>query len=254
MVKGLHTAALGMLPKTVKMDVIANNIANVNTTGYKKSSLFQRELIEASLVGKDKELSDPIYKIPQTFDIDFSQGRIEETNKTLDLAIEGEGFFVIDTDKGLKYTRNGNFTLSNEGALVTSEGHKVLGEGGEIYIPDLHKAQINQLTITQEGNILLGRDKIDKLQVVVFPEDETGHNVLKYEGHNLYTAPDEYAYESVDASGYRIHQGFLETSNVNVLMEMVEMIQLNIAMQIDQKVIKTQDSSLQQANDVGKLQ
>jgi len=254
MVKGLHTAALGMLPKTIKMDVIANNIANVNTTGYKKSNLFQRELIKADLVGKDKELSDPIYKIPETFDIDFSQGRIEETKNTLDVAIEGEGFFVIDTENGLKYTRNGNFTLSNDSALITNDGHKVLGEGGEIYIPDLHKVSIDQLTITKEGNLFLGRNKIDKLQVVSFPENEIGHNVLKYEGNNLYTAPDEYSYESVNSRNYNIHQGFLETSNVNVLDEMVQMIHLNIAMQIDQKVIKTQDASLQQANDVGKLQ
>ena len=254
MVKGLHTAALGMLPKTIKMDVIANNIANVNTTGYKKSSLFQRELINAGLVGKDKGLSDPLYKIPQTFDIDFSQGRIEETKNPLDVAIEGEGFFVVDTENGLKYTRNGHFTLSNDGALITSDGYKVLGEGGEIYIPDLHKAQISQLTITKEGNLLLGRNKIDKLQIISFPEDETGHNVLKYEGNNLYTAPDEYSHESVYTENYNIHQGFLETSNVNVLSEMVEMMHLNIAMQIDQKVIKTQDASLQQANDVGKVQ
>jgi flagellar basal-body rod protein FlgG len=254
MVKGLHTAALGMLPKTIKMDVIANNIANVNTTGYKKSNLFQRELIKADLVGKDKNLSDPIYKIPETFDIDFSQGRMDQTQSPLDFAIEGEGFFVIDTDNGLRYTRNGHFTLSNDGALTTSDGYNVLGEGGQIYIPDLHRNQINQLTITKEGDILLGKTKIDKLQVIHFPADETGHNVLKYEGNNLYTAPDDYSHESVNTNDYRIHQGFLEASNVNVLNEMVEMMHLNIAMQIDQKVIKTQDSSLQQANDVGKLQ
>jgi len=253
MVKGLHTAALGMLPKTMKMDVIANNLANVNTTGYKKSDLFTRELIKADLLGKKNSHSDPITKIPEKFTIDFSQGRLEQTNNPLDLAINGEGYFAVETDNGVKYTRNGHFGISEEGALVTSDGYKVLGEGGEIYLTNPQKIQAEQLVITKDGEIMMGRKVIDKLQVVSFPQDETGQNVLQYAGNNLYSAPNEYSAESVNLSNYDIQQGYLESSNVNALEEMVEMIHLNAAIQIDQKVIKSQDSSLQQANEIGRI-
>ena len=253
MVKGLHTTALGMLPKTLKMDVIANNLANVNTTGYKKSNLFVRELINADLVGKRSDLSDPTSKISQTFDIDYSQGRLDQTKNPLDLAINGEGFFVVETNNGLKYTRNGHFSLSEDGSIVTSDGYKVMGEGGEIYITNPQKVQADQLVITKKGEVMIGKKLIDKLQVVSFPKDENGQSKLKYAGENLYSAPNEYSHESSDLNKYDIEQGFLESSNVNPLEEMIQMMKLNTAIQIDQKVIRSQDSSLQQANEIGKI-
>lgn len=253
MVKGLHTIALGMLPKTLKIDIIANNIANVNTTGFKKSNLFVRELIKADLVGKEKELNDKTYKVPQTFNIDFSQGRIDETKNPLDLAIEGNGFFVVEKDNGLRYTRNGHFNLSEDGALVTSDGYKVMGQGGEIYIPEPQKIDQSQITITKKGEIYIGKKLIDKLQIINFPQEENGVNKLKYEGNNLFVAPDNYSHEISDEREYVIHQGFLESSNVNALEEMVQMMELNSALQIDQKVIRYQDSSLQQANEIGRI-
>jgi flagellar basal-body rod protein FlgF len=253
MVKGLHTTALGMLPKTLKIDVIANNLANVNTTGFKKSNLFVRELIKADLVGNQSNLSDPFNKIPQTADIDFSQGKLEQTKNPLDLAINGEGFFAVETDNGVKYTRNGNFTLSADGAIVTTDGYKVLGEGGELYIPDPQKIQADQLTVAKNGEIYIGKKLIDKLQVVNFPKDENGKSKLQYAGNNLYSAPNDYSNETSDVRNYEIQQGFLEGSNVNALEEMVNMMQLSSAIQIDQKVIRYQDNSLQQANEVGKV-
>ncbi len=253
MVKGLHTAALGMLPKTMKIDVIANNLANVNTTGYKKSNLFVRELIKADLVGKKNSLNDPAPAIPQTFDIDFSQGKLDETKNPLDLAINGDGFFAVETDNGTKYTRNGHFTISEDGKLVTNDGYSVLGQGGEIFIPDPQKVQQSQLVVSRKGEIYIGRKLIDKLQIEAFPQDENGKSKLQYAGNNLYSAPNNYSNESADLKNYEIHQGFLEGSNVNALEEMVQMMALNSAIQIDQKVIRYQDNSLQQANEVGRV-
>jgi flagellar basal-body rod protein FlgF len=253
MVKGLHTVGLGVLPKTMKLDVIANNLANVNTTGYKKSNLFVRELINADQVATNSNSGDQNTQVAQSFSIDFSQGRLDQTKNPLDLAINGEGFFAVETDNGTKYTRNGHFTISNDGTLVTSDGYKVLGEGGEIHIVDPQKISADDIEVTKNGEILIGKKIIAKLQVVSFPENESGQTVLKYAGDNLYSAPDNYSFGSVEIDKFDIQQGFLEGSNVNALDEMVQMMKLNSSIQIDQKVIRSQDTSLQQANEIGKI-
>jgi flagellar basal-body rod protein FlgG len=250
MIKGLHTSALGMAPKSLKLDVIANNLANINSTGFKKSNVFVRELIKADIAVREGNTKPIDEMIKQSQQIDFSQGTLLETKNPLDVAISGKGFFVIETPQGTRYTRNGNFTLASDGSLVTAQGFKVLGEKGTIYFPNPAKTQSKQINISQKGEISIGTLPIDKLQIVDIPVDSISQDV-KYAGENLFSAQNVTPM-SIN-SKYEINQGFLEESNVNALEEMVKMIELNSNMQMDQKAIRYQDMTLQQTNDIGRI-
>jgi flagellar basal-body rod protein FlgF len=252
MTKGIQTSALGMLPKTVKLEVIANNLANINTTGYKKSDVFIRELIKADLSLKSKGDGLQETNVLQEDKIDYSQGNILETKNPLDVAISGNGFFVIETPDGFKYTRNGNFTLSAEGSIVTSDGYRVMGDKGAIYLPNVALTQEKQINISAKGEVMVGKKYIDKLQLVDF-NDENGDRNLKYAGNNLLVTDENFDINKMSVVNSNIKQGFLEQSNVNPLEEMIKMIELNTAMQMDQKSIRYQDLTLQQANEIGKL-
>jgi flagellar basal-body rod protein FlgF len=252
MTKGIQTSALGMLPKTVKLDVIANNLANINTTGYKKSDVFVQELIKADLSLKSKGDGIDEKNIQQQQYIDYTQGVLLETKNPLDVAISGDGFFVVETPEGMKYTRNGNFTLSNEGSIVTSEGYRVMGEKGPIYLPNPALIQEKQINISSKGEVMAGKRYIDKLQLVDF-SDENNKRELSYSGKNLMVTNENYDINKLSVANSTIKQGFLEGSNVNPLEEMVKMIELNTSMQMDQKSIRYQDMTLQQSNEIGKL-
>jgi flagellar basal-body rod protein FlgF len=250
MIKGLQTSALGMAPKTMKLDVIANNLANVNTTGFKKSNVFVRELIKADIAVREGTTKPIDSMINQTQKIDFSQGILQETKNPLDAAISGSGFFTIETPQGVRYTRNGNFNLSSDGSLVTAQGYKVLGEKGPIYLPNAAKSQSKQFNISKKGEISIGTQPLDKLLIVDVPAESLTQDV-KYSGENLFMAKN--ASQMPINSSYEINQGFLEESNVNALDEMVKMIELNTSIQMDQKSIRYQDMTLQQTNDIGRL-
>jgi flagellar basal-body rod protein FlgF len=188
--------------------------------------------------------------IKQSQQIDFSQGSLQETKNTLDVAISGKGFFTVETPQGIKYTRNGNFTLASDGSLVTAQGDKVMGEKGVIYFPNPAKTQSAQVNISQKGEISIGSLPIDKLLIVDVPANSSSQD-MKYAGDNLLTAGN--ISQVPINSNYEIKQGFLEDSNVNALEEMVKMIELNTSMQMDQKAIRYQDMTMQQVNDIGRI-
>ncbi|NLF35308.1 MAG: flagellar hook-basal body protein, partial [Clostridiales bacterium] len=144
MVRGLYTSATGMTVQRNKMDVLANNIVNAETTGYKKDTLVTSSFDEVMLL----RVNDPGVSIygagrtgPYSFGthVDelvthFAGGSLEETGRSTDLAIVGQGFFVVETPGGERYTRSGNFSVDPEGYLVTGDGHYVLGEGGRLRV------------------------------------------------------------------------------------------------------------------------
>ena len=207
-----------------QMDVVANNVANVNTSGYKADrSLFQEFLNsgahEDNFLGGDRRVS---YVQDRATFHDLSQGPIEETKNPLDVAIDGGGFLVVQTPAGERYTRDGNLQINNQGQLVTAGGNPVLGNSGPIVLQPTDK----QLTIADDGNVtvLEGTNRIDsvrgKLRVVRFAQAQQ----LVKEGSNLYSAGTGATAQPDTAS--KVRQGFVEKSNVNSVVEMSRMIEV----------------------------
>jgi len=247
-----------MMTQMQKMDVVSNNIANSDTVGFKKDTVVVRSFSEELA----KRLDDPKYKlikfnqgignmslgvfVDEVY-TDFSTGAFKETNGSLDCAISGEGFFAINvTDANgnnvERYTRDGTFTLDSENNLRTSGGNYVVGESGNINIPN------GIISIDGNGNIFSNDEFVDKIKIVDFSNKET----LRKVGDNLYETIDES--EEQDFTGSVI-QGRLETSNVNSVQEMVKMISLARNYEANQKMVQTHDSTLNRAvNDIGRKQ
>jgi flagellar basal-body rod protein FlgF len=207
-----------------QMDVVANNVANVNTSGYKADrSLFQEFLNsgahEDNFLGSDRRVS---YVQDRATFHDLSQGPIEETKNPLDVAIDGGGFLVVQTPAGERYTRDGGLQINNQGQLVTASGNPVLGNSGPIVLQQTDK----QVTIADDGNVtvLEGTNRIDsvrgKLRVVSFAQAQR----LVKEGSNLYSAGTGATAQPDTAS--KVRQGFVEKSNVNSVVEMSRMIEV----------------------------
>ncbi|WP_029586608.1 flagellar basal-body rod protein FlgF [Bradyrhizobium sp. URHD0069] len=210
-----------------QMDVVANNVANVNTTGYKADrSLFEEFLNsrarEDNFVPQDRRVS---YVQDRGTFKDFSQGSSEQTKNPLDVAIDGRGFLVVQTPAGERYTRDGGLQINNQGQLVTAAGNPVLGNSGPIVFQPTDK----EVSIAADGNVtvLEGINRIDavrgKLRVVRFADAQQ----LVKEGSNLYSVGEGAAAEPDTAS--RIRQGFIEKSNVNSVTEMSRMIEVTRA-------------------------
>jgi flagellar basal-body rod protein FlgF len=249
MIKGIYTSALGLLPLQKKIEVIANNLANVNTTGFKRDNAFANELISASQLFRDGTIDPTEKDISEQTTTDFSQGTLQETGNPLDLAIDGQGFFAVQTNEGLKLTRDGSFTLSTDGTLVTRNGDPVMGTSGSIRIDDIQELQKSQLVIGRDGVVKAGNKIYGQIQIMS-PADL---NDLSKAGQNLYSLKTDTVPGQVDPSMFSVRQGFLEGSNVNPIDEMVAMIQIQSNFEAGQKAIQSQDTSLGQANQVGQV-
>ncbi len=243
MVKGLYTACEGMKATMRKQEVISNNLANVNTTGFKKSELFARTYL--SHVNND--LNQPFLNDEHTIDevtVDFSPGPMVATGNPLDVAIEGESFFtVIGPDKSLKYTRSGAFTIDGNGQLSTLHGEKVLGETGRPI--DINGKNVN---INENGEVMLEGRVMDRLKMAQFKEP----NFLLKKGYNLYEKGEKT--EEIEPGFTKIHQGHLEGSNVNPIESMVKMISGMRNYEADEKSMQSEDETLNKAvNEVGRI-
>lgn len=258
MLKGLYTAHTGMRNEQNRMDIMTNNLANASTVGFKKEGSTS-QAFDTILAVKLKDVSvgvgrvEPIgvnrpgVKIGENY-TDYTQGSFRITNNTFDLALSGEGFFAIEFTNKLgetstMYTRAGNFTLTEEGYLVTTDGDFVLDENSNrIQLDPLKGADIMQDgTISQDGNV------IAKIQVADFAD----YDYLERYGETYFT-PLEGA-ELIQSSA-SVNSGVLEMANVQVVSEMVNMITITRQYESNQKVLQTYDSSLEIAvNQLGKL-
>lgn len=258
MVKGLYTAYTGMLNEQHRMDVLTNNLANADTNGFKKEGATSQSF-DAILAYKIKDSSEgahlsrrlgvnhPGVKIGEGY-TDFSQGPIKSTGNTYDLALTDSGFFAVEfTNKAgetsIKYTRDGDFTLTESGRLVTRDGDPVLDVNGS-------PIEVNQLLpveINSSGQIIQDGRVVATIQVTDFEN----YDYLERYGEN-YFQPIEGAQEKEAAA--EIRSGYLETSNMSVVTEMVNMITVSRAYESNQKVITTYDSTLEiAANQLGKV-
>jgi len=224
-----NTLLIGLARQTVlerQLDVVANNIANVNTTGYKAdNSLFEEYLTsgahEDNFVGSDRRVS---YVQDRGTYRDFTQGSADQTKNPLDLAIDGSAFLVVQTPGGERYTRDGGLQLNGQGQLVTVAGNPVLGTGG----PIVFQPTDHDINVTPDGTITVveGNGRTDsirgKLRLVSFADAQ---KLLK-EGLNLYTAGEGSAQPDTKSV---VRQGFLEKSNVSAVAEMSRMMEVTRA-------------------------
>jgi flagellar basal-body rod protein FlgF len=221
------------------MDVIANNLANVSTPAFKRESVQFAEYVK-QMPALEGDVSGP-HKISFVQDRgvvrDLSEGRFETTNAPFDLALNGSGYFVVGTGNGDRYTRNGHFMLDAGGRLVTEDGNPVQGDGGDITVtPD-----DGIVTIAEDGTVSGKQGQLGRLRVVTF-ENERG---LKKEGSSLYSADESPS----QATGVKIRQGMLETSNVQPIVEISHMIEVMRAYQATATLSQTQEELMRQAVD-----
>ena len=224
-----NTLLIGLSRQTTlerQLDVVANNIANVNTAGFKADqSLFEEYLMpgahEDNFMGRDRRLS---YVQDRGTYRDNSQGASEQTKNPLDFAINGNGFLVVQTAAGERYTRDGGLQLNNQGQLVTASGDPVLGNSG----PIIFQPTDHDINVSPDGTITVveGTGRADslrgKLRLVSFADAQ---RLLK-EGANLYSAGEGAA--QVDTKS-QVQQGYIEKSNVNAVAEMSRMIEVTRA-------------------------
>ena len=262
--RGLYTATAGMITETTRTAVIANNLANVNTAGYKRDRALDREfepmLIRRINDTEKMKITDfkgfsldrraPIVGMlglgsyTQEIATDHAQGVMMTTGNPYDLAISGEGYFMVETPDGVRYTRNGSFYRAANGNLVTSDGRNVLDtQGRPLNIPETATGVV----VNQRGDMYADGQLVGTLGFVQFNDRRA---VLK-QGDSLY-----YAQEGVrpaPATGM-VEQGVLERANSNVVSEMVALINNYRVYEADSKAVTTQDTMLDHSvNEVGRV-
>lgn len=211
-----------------EFNAIAHNLANVSTVGYKRLvSSFAKSLAEQ----QDSSSEDNSGSIDVNLGVDFSQGlSLIETGRTLDFALGGKGFFVVETAEGPLYTRGGMFRINQNGQIVDSDGRIISGQGGPITIPQ--DVALSQLYVGTDGTIKAGDRNLGQFKLVEFGENE---NELVPVGDNCFKAP-----EDVDpqvAGNVSIRQGYLESSNVRIIDELVSMIMVSRLYEANTKFI-----------------
>ncbi len=287
---GIWPSVSGAAAQAQNVDVIANNLANSDTLAFKKDlptfqeylSSTQRDHTQVDIPRgpiKDKDLY-PLDGRDQSFVIvdgtytNFRQGALRVTQSPLDIALDGPGFLEVATPNGVRYTRQGSLHIAPDGRLVTMDGHPVLAsQPGGITPPSpvtRNPAEVNQdapseagrfinlrdrgahFSITDAGEIYAGEDLVAKLSVVEFADTKT----LRKQGGSLFTAPDVRGAQPTitQAAKTTVRQGVLETSNVNPIEEMTNLIKANRLFEQDLKAMKTYGEMMQrEANDIGKL-
>lgn len=237
--RGLFIAASGLLANQQYLDIISNNLSNADTPGYKGDKVTQANFGDMLL--QNVGSGAPIGPLSQGDYIrvagaDLTEGTLKETGRSLDLAIQGTGFFAIQTPQGVRYTRNGTFDRDAAGFLTTSDGSRVLGVNNQpIRIPS------DNVQIGSDGAITNANARVGQIAVVDL-------NNVKQAGSNLFTGTP------ARRSASQVVQGSLEQSNIDPIQEMTAMTQVLRSYESSQRVLTTIDSTLNlAANDVGKL-
>lgn len=221
-----------------RLQIAANNLANVDTPGFKKDVLAFREVLMDKIIRGIRTFKEV------TQETDFQQGPLEKTGNPLDIAIAGEGFFKVQTPQGVAYTRAGNFHLDAERRVVTAEGYPVLADGAPIVIdPGLAKGGLitissERFLVAEDGTISLDGTEIGRLDIVTFEDPQ----LLEKRGKNLFFPKEGAQERPVDFPDVR--QGYLEGSNSSPLEEMVNLISIHREFEAAQKAIKNHDETL----------
>lgn len=267
-IKGVYTALSGAMAQNNRLDTIANNLANVSTPGFKRDQQLFQEYLTANekppeviqvprIPGSiesfyDMQGGDKSYVDARGTFTDFSQGSLKHTGNQLDLAVDGQGFFEVATPNGVRFTRAGNFTLDGNGQLVTKDGFPVLkaSEGGDD--PTQRTIVINgkgNVSITDSGEVFENGQSVGKISLVKIANLDS----LQKVGNSLYDFKKNFNPEISNVENPMFKSGFVETSNVNIVQEMTDMISANRVFESTQKAISAYDSMADKlANVVGK--
>jgi flagellar basal-body rod protein FlgF len=236
----MYSALSGNLARMQGMETFANNLSNVNTSGYKRDRLaFESFLSGTGQTTTGKGLN--FTRLQRSF-TDFTPGNNQHTGNSLDLAIDGEGFFKVKRGNEFLYTRNGVFHLSEDGTLLTNSDLEVLGENGQpLTIP------ADEFSINEDGKILA--EGLEVGQIGVFTVEDP--NTLTKVGDSMFKLPADQLDQAADNP--KVLQGYLETSNVNMMEEMVLMMEALRAFEAHQKMIKTYGKIGSKVDDLGSL-
>jgi flagellar basal-body rod protein FlgG len=232
--RGVYAIVSGAIGQERRMDVVAKNLANAQTVGYKREKALFRTLFAKSLDGKPKfkgQGDKAFNRVAGTF-LDWKAGTQRATGHPVDFALEGDGFFAVRTPRGTEYTRSGNFILNDKRQLVTLDGAPVLGQSGPIQIPP------GELRVNSQGEITVNGATVDILKVVKFKDPGASIRVGE---RFITTGKVEAAPETT------VRQGSLEESNVNAIEEFVSLIEVSRQYEAAQKVVQAMDDAARQA-------
>lgn len=256
-IKGLYTAVSGSMAQNLRLETVANNLANVNTPGFKKDSQTFREYLTANekppsviqvprvpasiesfydMQGGDKSYVESV----GTYS-DFAQGGLKSTGNSMDVAIEGAGFFEVMTPKGVQFSRNGSFSIDGNGTLVTQEGWPVLRRaepGTPLTERTIRLNTSGRLDISEVGEVSVNGESLGQISLVEF----TDRQVLRKEGASMYSLKPNMNQQMTPSQNSQLRQGFIETSNVNIVQEMTDMISATRLFESTQKAIQAYDS------------
>ncbi|MFZ3047583.1 MAG: flagellar basal-body rod protein FlgF [Desulfatirhabdiaceae bacterium] len=239
----------GARMQEMRLDILANNAANINTIGFKEDRIFRiPESIQNVWEKPDGSTLDgmtlnSLSVLPISTYTNYDQGSLNQTGNVLDLALDGEGFFSVQTSDGVKYTRKGNFTLNEDGVLTTQDGLPVMGKSGEIRIEG------NHVEVDSDGAIIVDGSTVDTLAIINFSQKnqliKTGDSLL------MPSSPDV---QEIPANATSVRQGFVEASNVDAIKVMTEMVDTMRGYESYQKVISSMNEiTTKTVNEVGKL-
>lgn len=254
MLDGFKSATQGLMAMSVKQDVIANNLANAGTVGFRKEGLVISsftEILDRETAGCEQTSGETMsgHQLQTNTELhhhsvtNVGQGALKETGSSFDLALDdnGKGMFTIKTPRGIEFTRAGKFRLNNEGYLVTPDGSQLMGHNGPI------RATGNEFKVSDDGVVSIDGKKVDRILVSVF--EDAGD--MKRAGSTAFNAATPRVRASND---FHVKQGFLEMSNVNALQEMVGLMQVMRNFEANQKALSANDQRLQKAvNELGRV-
>lgn len=242
---GMLAAISGNLVAQQRLDVLSNNLANVNTSGFKRDRLIFGNVLGSVKIPSQETgttSAEPMMAVA-SFATDYADGPLKQTGNTFDLALEGSGFFVINTPDGRAYTRQGNFHIDANNKLVNLDGFELMGSGGPITITG------GSVVIDSKGGVIVDGNQVASLAVVDFPKpyelEKIGNVQFKSAGSEADEQP---------VKGTMVKQGYLEDSNVNPLIEMAQLIETNRYYESCVKAIQNYDNIAgKTVNEFGKL-
>ena len=235
MIKGIYDAARSMVMRQRNVEITANNLANINTTGFKRSIPFA-EVMSRADGNKEVQITD------------FTEGEFSETGNPLDLAITERRFFMLETEKGIEITSNGKFDLSDDGFLVNEEGYYVVTKRGRVNVLESVLEDNQTLKINKNGEIVVGGTVIDQLQIAKVDDQA---KLVRSRNQKFYLPNGGYSLANEDS--YQVYQGYLEESNVNPIVEMQTLISINKDYESAHKLISSMDTIMGKAREIGRV-